>query len=38
MGEIKRKCDSGYIKLMFVVVWMVVEREVVNEDVLFYIF
>ena len=38
MGEIKRKCDSGYTKSMPVAVRMAVEREVVNEDVLLHTF
>ncbi|XP_020615798.1 uncharacterized protein LOC110053844 isoform X1 [Orbicella faveolata] len=38
MGEIKKKSDSGYTKSMPVAVRMAVEREVVNEDVLFHTF
>lgn len=38
MGEIKRKCDSGYTKSMPVAVRMAVEREVVNEPVLLQTF
>ena len=38
MGEIKRKCDSGYTKSMPVAVRMAVEREVFNEDVLLHTF
>lgn len=38
MGEIKRKCDSGYTRSMPVAVRMAVERAVVNEEVLLHTF
>ena len=38
MGDIKRKCDSGYTKSMSVAVRMAVEREVVDEAVLLQTF
>lgn len=38
MGEIKRKCDSGYTKSMPVAARVAVEREVVNEAVLLQTF
>lgn len=38
MGEIKRKCNSGYTRSMPVAVRMAVERAVVNEEVLLHTF
>ena len=38
MGEIKKKCESGYTKSMPVAVRMAVERAVANEKVLFHTF
>ena len=38
MGEIKRKCESGYTKSMPVAVRMAVERAIVKDEVLFHTF
>lgn len=38
MGEVKKKCESGYTRSMPVAVRMTVERAVANDEVLFHTF